>query len=175
MKICKIEDCGRNHKAKGYCSKHYQRFKNHGDPFCMKLERHGKMKTPEYITWQAMKSRCYDRKHNYYKRYGGRGIIICDNWRKSFMTFLKDMGQRPFPEAQIDRIDNNGNYEPGNCRWAGGVENCRHQSSTKLTTEKAIEIRKRYNIGNITQKTLSSIYGVTQGLISFVVNNKRWA
>ncbi len=174
MKICKIKECNNKYHAKGYCDKHYQRFKKYNDPFIMKLERHGKMETPEYITWQDMKARCYNKNHNYYKYYGGRGITVCERWRNSFLTFLEDMGKRPFPEAQIDRLNNDGNYEPGNCRWTTGIENCRHQSSTKLTIIKAAEIKEQYMIENITQKELGSLYGVTQSLISFIINNKRW-
>ena len=78
---------------------------------------HGMKGTPEYQAWQGMKNRCYRKKTWNYSNYGGRGVTVCDAWRESFEAFYKDVGPRPFPEYSLDRIDNNGNYEPGNMRW----------------------------------------------------------
>ena len=85
-----------------------------------------------YMVWQGMKCRCYNKNHPTYVRYGARGITICDQWRHSFKKFEADIGPRPSRKHTIDRIDNNGNYEPGNCRWSTRYENTRNRSCTRL-------------------------------------------
>ena len=175
MKICKVEGCNRKYYGLGYCSKHYKKFKKYGDPLVgIEKELHGMKYTPEYKTWEKMKDRCCNRNSKYYKYYGGRGITICERWCNSFKAFFADMGKRPFPKAQIDRINNDGNYEPGNCKWVTCAENTRHTSATKLTMQKADEIRKIFKAGGITKRALGYLYKVHESSIGLIINNKTW-
>lgn len=94
---------------------------------------HGMSKTPEFAAWSQMISRCTDSKRRDWEDYGGRGISVCDRWRESFVTFYADMGARPSAAHSLDRYPNNdGNYEPGNVRWATVSQQARNRRSTKL-------------------------------------------
>ena len=174
VKICKIEGCDLKSRASGYCQKHYRRAYRHGNPLTTKTEKHDKANSPEYHAWGAMKQRCYNTSHKFYPRYGGRGITMCARWRVSFKAFFEDMGKKPFPNHQIDRIDNDGNYEHGNCEWVTPKKNVENRSTTKLNMIKAEEIRKQYKAGNITQTKLGIIYGVSFETINLIINNKQW-
>lgn len=93
---------------------------------------HGEAKhSKEWVAWYNMKRRCGDLNRSDYKDYGGRGISICREWLHSFGTFLSDMGRAPSSKHSLDRIDNNGNYEKSNCRWATAIEQANNKRNNK--------------------------------------------
>jgi len=127
--------------------------------------RHGGIETSEYRIWQGVKNRCNNPKVRSYPAYGGRGIKVCDRWLEKytgFINFLKDMGNRPSPEHSIDRVDNDGDYCPENCRWA---TNYQQSQNTRP------QARNSTGIKHITAKKYkgSIVYQVQR-----IVNKKRY-
>lgn len=155
MSKCQIKECNNKYHAKGYCNKHYIRYKKHGDPLFTLKERHGMRWTRTYRSWTSMLSRCTDINSHAYKDYGGRGIKVCNKWKNSFLAFYKDMGERP-EDLQLNRINNDGNYAPNNCRWTTVKQNSRNRRSNVLNMEIAQQIRHLYKNGlsikNISEK-----------------------
>lgn len=142
---CSIDECEKRVLARGWCDKHYKRWQKHGDPLIAQSQpkaracKHGDStrtyRAPEYAAWRSMKSRCCDPRSKSYYQYGGRGITICEQWRKSYKQFLADVGRRPSPLHSLDRYpDNNGNYEPGNVRWATPEEQMRNTRWNRYLT-----------------------------------------
>jgi hypothetical protein len=97
-----------------------------------KIASHGMHRDPVYKAWRGMRSRCENPNDKGFHNYGGRGIRVCERWQ-AFPVFYEDMGDPP-PGMSIDRIDNDGDYEPGNCRWATVVEQGRNRRTNRLVT-----------------------------------------
>jgi hypothetical protein len=116
--------------------------------------------SPTYVTWHSMKQRCRDKNHSAYFKYGGRGITFCDRWL-NFNNFLCDMGERPTGKT-LDRINNNGNYEPTNCKWSTKKEQARNTRKNRYID---------FNGKKITIAELSDKIGVNQGVLRGRINN----
>lgn len=97
--------------------------------------KHGYYGTTEYASWYSMKKRCLNKNYKEYQYYGGRGINICERWL-DFENFIQDMGKKPSPSHSLDRIDNAGNYEPRNCRWASKTKQGNNKRNNILITYK---------------------------------------
>lgn len=95
---------------------------------------HGRSRTTEYIIWGGIVQRCENPSNPHYPSYGARGITICKKWRDDFASFYADMGPRPSPRHSVDRIDNDGPYAPGNCRWALPIQQSRNSRINRMVT-----------------------------------------
>jgi ribosomal protein L37AE/L43A len=139
------------------------------------IKRHGGAGTRLYEVWKMMIRRCRDGNIPTYKYYGGRGIKVCEKWRKNFANFRDWALSNGYGEGlQIDRIDNDGGYEPNNCRFVTNAENKRNQSTTKLDWDKVNKIRELYSTGEYSQVSIASMFGVTKAHICDIVKNKAW-
>jgi DNA-binding CsgD family transcriptional regulator len=142
----------------------------------MLYKRHGEClpKTPEYIAWVAMKQRCFNSKNEVFEHYGGRGITVCNRWINSFENFLSDMGRRPTSKHTLGRIDNNGNYEPNNCRWETMTQQLRNRRMVKMTEANAKLVRWLRHHSRLTALEIAERFGVSRGVIYSILRNEIW-
>lgn len=143
--LCSIDGCNRFANGKYLCQSHQNRLKN-GNLYLPIRKRSGITSNNRllYARWRAMINRCTNKNIKNYRNYGGRGIMVCERWKK-FDYFIEDMGIPTNNKLSIDRIDNNGNYEPSNCRWATIEQQSKNTRIYKRTQEvcnKVLELRK---------------------------------
>ena len=129
---------------------------------------------PLYSIWSIMNSRCYNKNTYLHNCYGGRGITVCKEWRINPKAFIDWAIQNGYEKGlTIDRINNDGNYEPSNCRFISHAENCRNSRQTKLDWESVAEIRNiKLLIPGITLKEIAQAYSVTSSAIGNVIHYK---
>jgi hypothetical protein len=151
-----ICDCGNVIKADSSSIKNGQT-KSCG---CYNLERTGNInrshsltKTPEYMAWINIKTRCHNIKNKNYPRYGGRGITVCDRWKDSFENFFVDMGKRPSTKHSIERRDNSKGYSPDNCSW----ETQKIQNNNKRNVRKIT-----FNGQSLTASGWAEVFGISR-------------
>lgn len=172
--ICRCVICGRDREVrqdklpnvpdKCHCAKAGKR---------RQYESHGFTGSPEYRSWVSMKARCGGAGPGGKKYYRGRGIEVCSEWMNSFEAFLRDMGARP-EGTTLDRINNDRGYYPGNCRWATPREQTQNSRRAKLT-EKDIPVIFRLSKDGVSQRQIAARYGVSQQLVTAVLQRRAWA
>jgi hypothetical protein len=142
---------------------------------CRERMTHGLTNHPLMDTWYNMKQRCYYPKSTFYKRYGERGIKVCDEWKNSFISFYNWAIKNGWSkELKIDRIENDGNYEPSNCQFVTNKVNCRNTSRTLLNEDvvkKIIQLRKDTGWG---RKKIADALGLTVGAVGGVIYRNTW-
>lgn len=136
-----------------------------------KIRSHGQSNAAIYRSWSQMIQRCTNASLKSFANYGARGISVCARWR-IFENFLSDMGERP-AGLTLDRIDVNGNYEPGNCRWATRTVQARNTRANKLNESKAADIRARVAAGG-TFEAVAAEFGVSDSMVDHIVHGRAW-
>lgn len=138
---------------------------------------------PLYAVWMNMKQRCLNPRRPDFRLYGARGIAVCLRWRASFADFVADMGPRPHGTS-IDRINNDGNYEPSNCRWADATQQALNQRHTQLTGERhwravmtddgIYAMRRVAALGLFTKRQLGLWFGLHESTVGNIISRKTW-
>jgi predicted DNA-binding protein (UPF0251 family) len=163
------------------------------------MTRDVQTKHPLFSTWKGMLNRCFGKNNKaYLKWYGSKGITVCERWSKrnkkgtnkgwapGFIAFIEDMGEKPTPEHQLDRVNPEGNYEPNNCRWATTSEQASNKKPYKkpsvqgeknknviMTEEKVLSLREDRKKG-LSYSELAEKYKISKSAVSQIVKRKTW-
>lgn len=133
---------------------------------------HGLYSHPTHSVWTGIKTRCYNQNEDIYQYYGARGISVCDEWRYDFKAFYEWAIANGYRKGlDLDRINEDGNYEPTNCQFIPHKDNCRKKRNTKLTQEKVDAIRSR---PNARRDDLAKEFGVSVASIKAIRSNRLW-
>lgn len=140
--------------------------------------KHGRKNTTEYRIWTGIKNRCYNKNHHAYHNYGGRGVVMDESWRDNFKIFFDYIGHRQSPNVTLDRINNDGNYEPGNVKWSTKKEQGRNTRFNRIIsfngeTHCLAEWADILNIGRVTLSRRIDKYGWSiEKSLTTKINNK---
>lgn len=170
----KAKSCGcMQYKLSAQANKGKKRTKEQRQNISRGVTIHGGKGTKLYNVWNSMKQRCFNPKIPQYKDYGGRGIEICPEWVNDYAKFRDWALNNGYKEGlQINRIDNDGNYEPNNCNFKTAKENSRNRRSNVKTPELVIEIKTLYKTGKYTHRSLAKKFGISKSSITNIINNK---
>lgn len=137
--------------------------------------KHGMDGTRLYKCWIGLKARCNNPNDKDYKNYGGRGILVCEEWLNDFVSFMNwSMLSGYTDDLTIDRIDNNKGYSPDNCRFVTVTVNNRNRRNVKLDWEKVNTIRSLYNSGKHTQTYISELFNISPRHLRSITSNQAW-
>ena len=176
MASCSCGSAPKKYRIEGIESGHSRSCGCFHKEFLSKMQTtHGIARHPVYKVYKALMDRCYNPKNKSYKRYGGRGISVCDEWRNDIKSFYDWSLVNGWANGlTIERENNEGNYEPSNCKDIPHSMQSRNRSITKLNEEKVEQIRNLYRIDKKTQREIADIYGISNGCVSNVCSNKVW-
>lgn len=127
-----------------------------------------------YTAWRHMKARCHNKNHQNYHRYGGRGITVCDEWQ-SYLKFKEWALNNDWKKGlELDRIDNNGNYEPSNCQFTTHIKQMRNREVITLNEDLVVEIRQHLKDNILYQREIAKLYNVNTSTISNINTSRYW-